>query len=50
VDRLDAHYVGLPEGEDFVPGALESSGELGVSAIFPEWNAPAGCATSGRTR
>ncbi len=39
-----AHYVGLPEGEDFVPGALESSGELGVSALFPEWNA------SGRLR
>ena len=27
-----------------MPGALESSGELGVSAIFPEWNA------SGRLR
>jgi outer membrane receptor protein involved in Fe transport len=40
----EAHYVGLPEGEDFVPGALESSGELGLSAIFPEWNA------SGRLR
>jgi outer membrane receptor protein involved in Fe transport len=39
-----AHYVGLPEGENFVPGALESSGELGVSAIFPEWN------VSGRAR
>src|SRR4029079_16981125 len=25
--------------ENFVPGALESSGELGISAIFPEWNA-----------
>jgi outer membrane receptor protein involved in Fe transport len=36
-----AHYVGLPEGEDFVPGALESAGELGVSALFPEWNAAA---------
>ena len=34
-----ARYVGLPEGENFVPGALESSGELGVSALFPEWNA-----------
>ena len=34
-----ARYVGLPEGENYVPGALESSGELGVSAIFPEWNA-----------
>ena len=28
-----------PPGENFVPGALESSGELGVSAIFPEFNA-----------
>jgi outer membrane receptor protein involved in Fe transport len=39
-----AHYVGLPKGENFVPGALESSGELGVSAIFPDWN------VSGRLR
>ncbi len=36
-----SHYVGLPEGQDFVPGALESSGELGVSAIFREFNAAA---------
>ena len=36
-----AHYVDLPPGENFVPGALESSGELGASAIFPEWNASA---------
>jgi outer membrane receptor protein involved in Fe transport len=36
-----AHYEGLPEGQNFVPGALESSGELGVSAIFPEFNAAA---------
>jgi len=34
-----AHYVGLPAGQDHVPGALESSGELGVSALFHEWNA-----------
>jgi len=34
----DSKYKGLPEGENFVPGALESSGELGVSAIFPEFN------------
>jgi len=39
-----AHYVGLPKGENHVPGALESSGELGVSAIFPNWN------VSGRIR
>ena len=37
----DARYVGLPDGEDYVPGALESAGELGVSAIFPEFNAAA---------
>jgi outer membrane receptor protein involved in Fe transport len=37
----DARYVGVPDGEDFVPGALESAGELGVSAIFPNWNAAA---------
>ena len=36
-----AHYVGLPEGENFVPGALRSAGELGLSALFPEWNAAA---------
>ena len=36
-----ARYAGLPEGENYVPGALESSGELGVSAIFPEFNAAA---------
>jgi outer membrane receptor protein involved in Fe transport len=34
-----ARYVGLPQGENYVPGALESSGELGLSALFPEWNA-----------
>jgi len=36
-----AHYDGLPAGQDFVPGALESSGELGISAIFPDFNAAA---------
>jgi outer membrane receptor protein involved in Fe transport len=36
-----SHYVGLPSGQDFVPGALESAGELGVSAIFSEFNAAA---------
>lgn len=36
-----ARYVGLPEGQNYVPGALESAGELGVSAIFPEFNAAA---------
>ena len=34
-----SRFVGLPTGENYVPGALESSGELGVSAIFPEFNA-----------
>ena len=33
-----ARYAGLPDGENFVPGALESAGELGISAIFPEFN------------
>jgi hypothetical protein len=37
----EARYVGLPPGEDFVPGALESAGEFGATAIFPEWNASA---------
>ncbi|MGX7894573.1 TonB-dependent receptor [Tsuneonella sp. HG222] len=31
-------YVGLPRGEDYIPGALKHAGELGVSALFPEWN------------
>jgi outer membrane receptor protein involved in Fe transport len=35
----NARYLGLPEGEDFVPGSLKSAGEFGVSAIFPDWNA-----------
>lgn len=34
-----SRYVGLPDGQDFVPGALESSGELGLSTLFPDWNA-----------
>src|SRR5690606_15497934 len=33
-----ARYLGLPAGENYVPGALESAGELGLSAIFPEFN------------
>ena len=36
-----SRYQGLPDGQDFVPGALESSGELGASAIFPEFNVSA---------
>lgn len=36
-----ARFVGLPDGENFVPGALKSSGELGVSAAFRQWNASA---------
>ncbi|WP_240704937.1 TonB-dependent receptor [Croceicoccus sediminis] len=36
-----ARYVGLPKGEDYIPGSLESSGEIGVSAIFPDFNASA---------
>jgi len=34
-----SRFKGLPDGQNFVPGALESSGELGVSAAFPNWNA-----------
>ncbi len=34
-----SRFAGLPEGENFVPGALESSGELGISAAFRQWNA-----------
>ena len=37
----EARYDGLPEGDNYVPGALESSGELGISAIFPDFNAAA---------
>ncbi|MEN7538326.1 TonB-dependent receptor [Aurantiacibacter flavus] len=36
-----SRYAGLPAGEDYVPGALDSSGELGISAAFPNWNASA---------
>ncbi len=36
-----ARFVGLPDGENYVPGALKSSGELGVSAAFRQWNASA---------
>jgi hypothetical protein len=41
VDRLDRALRRPARGENFVPGALESSGEFGASAIFPEWNASA---------
>jgi len=36
-----SRFLGLPDGEDYVPGALENSGELGISAAFPNWNAAA---------
>ncbi len=36
-----ARFVGLPDGENYLPGALDSAGELGVSAIFREFNAAA---------
>jgi hypothetical protein len=36
-----SRYAGLPDGANFVPGALKSAGELGVSALFPDWNAAA---------
>ncbi|CDO37799.1 TonB-dependent receptor [Novosphingobium sp. KN65.2] len=34
-----ARYADLPKGANHVPGALESAGELGLSAVFPEFNA-----------
>ncbi len=34
-----SRFAGLPEGENYVPGALESSGEVGLSAAFRQWNA-----------
>jgi outer membrane receptor protein involved in Fe transport len=34
-----ARYSDLPAGENHVPGALESAGELGLSAILPDFNA-----------
>ena len=39
--KTRSRFAGLPEGENFVPGALESSGELGASAIFRDFNAAA---------
>lgn len=36
-----SRFAGLPEGQNYVPGALETSGELGISAAFREWNAAA---------
>ncbi len=36
-----SRFAGLPEGENFVPGALRNSGELGISAAFREFNAAA---------
>ncbi len=34
-----ARFTGLPDGENYVPGALDNAGELGVAAVFPEFNA-----------
>ncbi len=34
-----SRFAGLPEGQNYVPGALDSAGELGISAAFPDWNA-----------
>ncbi len=34
-----SRLVGLPDGENYVPGALDSAGELGLSAAFRQWNA-----------
>ncbi|HTM81584.1 TonB-dependent receptor [Asticcacaulis sp.] len=38
--RNHARYVDSP-GHEYVPGAIESSGEVGVSAVFAKWNASA---------
>ena len=35
----NSRFAGLPDGENAVPGALENSGELGIAAAFPDWNA-----------
>lgn len=34
-----ARFTGLPAGANYVPGALDSSGELGLSAAHRQWNA-----------
>jgi outer membrane receptor protein involved in Fe transport len=34
-----SRYVDLPEGANAIPGALKNSGELGISTVFPKWNA-----------
>ncbi len=34
-----ARFVGVPVGSDHVPGALESTGDLGVAAILDDWEA-----------
>ena len=34
-----SRFAGLPDGQNYVPGALDNAGELGLSAAFPEWNA-----------
>ena len=38
--RNHARYVDTP-GHEYVPGAIESSGEVGVSAVFAKWNSSA---------
>lgn len=36
-----SRFANLPDGQNYVPGALDTAGELGISAAFPEWNASA---------
>ncbi len=36
-----SRFVGLPAGQNLIPGALENSGEIGVSVVFDRWNAAA---------
>jgi len=32
-------YLDVPPDQDHIPGALKNSGEIGLSAVFPSWNA-----------
>ncbi|MFB0612377.1 TonB-dependent receptor [Aurantiacibacter poecillastricola] len=36
-----SRYVDVAPGQDRIPGALDTAGEVGASAAFPEWNAAA---------
>ncbi len=36
-----SRFANLPDGQNHIPGALDTAGELGISAAFPNWNASA---------